>query len=165
MKELMRIMWVLLIQYIACSLAGWATSVMFSILALLIMWQGIFAYINYRVRKQKCLYSQKDVSPVMYMVLSVPAICFPVLALFIFFGLSIYRVCVISGVTVGDESLKDQFYFDRAFQSDPFPYESGLHDSAGAGLNPATGLPMCGLVDTSGNFYGCSSESYRRSDS
>lgn len=76
MKELMRIMWVLLIQYIACSLAGWATSVMLLILALLIMWQGIFAYINYRVRKQKCLYSQKDVSPVMYMVLSVPAISF-----------------------------------------------------------------------------------------
>lgn len=99
------------------------------------------------------------------MVLSVPALCFPVLALFMFFGLSIYRVCVIGGVTVGDESLKEQFYFDRTFQSDPFPYESGLHDSAGVGLNPATGLPMCGLVDTSGNFYGCSSELYRRSDS
>ncbi|MGF5621274.1 hypothetical protein ACQE9L_23925, partial [Klebsiella pneumoniae] len=109
MKELMRIMWVLLIQYIACSLAGWATSVMLLILALLIMWQGIFAWINYRVRKQKYLYSQKDVSPVMYMVLSVPALCFPVLALFIFFGLSVYRVCVIGGVTVGDEPLKKQF--------------------------------------------------------
>lgn len=165
MKELMRSMWVLLIQYIACSLAGWATSVTLLILAFLIMWQGIFAWINYRVRKQKSLHSQKDVSPVIYMALSVPALCFPVLALLIFFGLSVYRVCVIGGVTVGDESLKKQFYFDRTYQSDPFPYESELHDSSGVGLNPATGLPMCGLVDTSGNFYGCSSGSYRRSDS
>lgn len=165
MKELLRIMWVLLIQYITCSLTGWASSVTLFVLALMVIWQGVFVYVNNNIRIRKNTLVQKDVSPVMYMVLSVPALCFPMLSLFIFFGLSIYRVCVIGGVTVGDESLKEQFYFDRTFQSDPFPYESELHDSAGVGLNPATGLPMCGLVDTSGNFYGCSSESYRRSDS
>lgn len=148
MKELMRIMWVLLIQYIACSLAGWATSVILLILALLIMWQGIFAWINYRVRKQNCLYSEKDVSPVMYMVLSVPALCFPVLALFMFFGLSIYRVCLIGGETAGDESLKEQFYFDRTFQSDPFPYESESK------IEVTVGLPMCGSLEAAGNVHG-----------
>lgn len=151
MKELMRIMWVLLIQYIACSLAGWATSVTLLIFALLIMWQGIFAWINYRVRKQKYLYSQKDVSPVMYMVLSVPALCFPVLALFIFFGLSVYRVCVIGGVTVGDEPLKKQFIAKDAARTPYFIENEGLEE-----INPASGLEMCGATDIAGNLYGMS---------
>ena len=43
MKELTRILWVFLIQYISCRLAGWETSVTFLTLALLIIWQGIFA--------------------------------------------------------------------------------------------------------------------------
>jgi len=151
MKELMRIMWVLLIQYIACSLAGWATSVILLILALLIMWQGIFAWINYRVRKQNCLYSEKDVSPVMYMVLSVPALCFPVLALLMFFGLSIYRVCLIGGETAGDEPSKKHLIAKGAARTPYYIENVGFEE-----INPASGLEMCGATDIAGNLYGMS---------
>ncbi|MDA6574774.1 hypothetical protein OSK75_23890, partial [Escherichia coli] len=74
MKELTRILWVFLIQYISCRLAGWETSVTFLTLALLIIWQGIFARVNYLIRQQKNKLGRKDVTPVMYMVLSVPAL-------------------------------------------------------------------------------------------
>ncbi|HHQ5927654.1 TPA: hypothetical protein ACSRQ9_004666, partial [Enterobacter hormaechei subsp. steigerwaltii] len=95
MKELTRILWVFLIQYISCRLAGWETSVTFLTLALLIIWQGIFARVNYLIRQQKNKLGRKDVTPVMYMVLSVPALFFPLLSVLIFCSLSIYRVCTI----------------------------------------------------------------------
>ncbi|EPF0317076.1 hypothetical protein ACSN7O_004467 [Enterobacter chuandaensis] len=151
MKELMRIMWVLLIQYIASSLAGWETSVTLLTLALVIIWQGIFAGVNNSIRKQKNTYGKRDVSLVMYMVLSVPALCFPVSALFIFFGLSVYRVCVIGGVTVGDEPLKKQFIAKGAASTPSFIENEGFEE-----INPASGLEMCGATDIAGNLYGMS---------
>jgi hypothetical protein len=150
MKELIRIMWVLLIQYIACWLAGWETSVILLTLALLIIWQGIFAWINNRVRKQKCSHSKNDVSPVMYMVLSVPALCFPVLALLIFFGLSVYRVCVIGAVTVGEQPFRSNFTLD----SDHVVKLTELDHDMFPSINHDTGLPMCGKLEPAGNLYG-----------
>lgn len=36
------------------------------------------------------------------------------------------------------------------------PFDSQSHDVSGTDINPATGLPMVGGLDTGGNAYGCS---------
>lgn len=148
MKELTRILWILLIQYIACRLAGWETSVTLLTLALLIIWQSIFARVNYVIRQQKNTLGKKDVTPVMYMVLSVPALFFPLLSVLIFCSLSVYRVCTIGCVTVGDSPFKEKFVFDHQFQCEPFPYESESKTEI------TVGLPMCGSLEAAGNVYG-----------
>lgn len=149
MKEFVRILWILLIQYFACWLAGWATSVTLLFLTFAIIWEGIFAGVNHIIRQRKDTHSKKDVMSVTYMAISVFALFSPLLSALIFCGLSVYRVCLIGEITVGDKPFKEQFIFHSEYlgQSDSDPPIVALS-------NPATGLPMCGIVDSSGNAYG-----------
>lgn len=148
MKELLRLSWVLLVHYISCCIAGWETAVTLFILLMVMIWYAIFACINYVVRKKKGLNRSKDVSPLIYMLVSVPALISPLLAVFIFMMLSIYRLCAIASITVGDTPFREQFVFDRSYQVDAFPYEAESKDAV------TTGLPICGTLEPAGNPYG-----------
>jgi len=151
MKEFVRILWILLIQYIACWLAGWVTSVTLFTLGLVIIWQGIFAGVNQIIQRRNNTHSKKDDTLVKLLVLSVLALFSPLLSVLLFCGFSVYRVCLIGGITVGETPFKEQFIFHSEYLGQPDT------DSPTAGLsNPATGLPMCGVVDSSGNAYGSS---------
>lgn len=161
MKELLRVSWVLFFHYISCCLAGWETAATLFIILMVMIWHAIFAYINYMILKKKGLNRSKDVSPMIYILISVPALISPLLAVFIFMVLSIYRLCAIDSITVGDRPFREQFVFDRRYQSDAFPYESESKDAV------TTGLPMCGTLEPAGNPYGVwgSHSSHNRSDS
>lgn len=148
MKELLRLSWILLVHYISCCIAGWETAVTLFILLMVMIWYAIFAYVNYMVRKKRGLNRSKDVSLLIYMLLSLPALISPLLAVFIFMVLSVYRLCAIDSITVGDRPFREQFVFDRRYQSDAFPYESESKDAV------TTGLPMCGNLEPAGNPYG-----------
>lgn len=148
MKELLQVLWVLLVHYISCRIAGWETSVSLFILAMVIIWQGIFALINHSIHKRKKTCNKKDVSPLVYLIFSALALFSPLLAVMIFMGLPVYRLCAIGGITVGDRPFKEQFVFDRNFQNDPFPNESESRNAITAGL------PMCGTLEPAGNPYG-----------
>lgn len=149
MKEFVRILWVLLIQYFACLLAGWETSVTILTLTFVIIWQGIFAGVNNIIQQRNNVHSKKDVTSVKLMALSVLALFSPLLSVLTFCSLSVYRVCLIGGITVGDKPFKEQFIFHGEYLGHPDTDPPIVELS-----NPATGLPMCGIVDSSGNAYG-----------
>lgn len=150
MKEVMRVLWVVSVQYIACWFSGWDAASTFFMLVVLFLWQMIFTYINHHLSRRK-EGDSRDVSSLIYLLCSFPALFSPLISMLIFIGLTVFRVCTIGGVTVGAKSLKEQFTFDGAYIG-----QSDTDCSEPMRSNPATGLPMCGVVDSSGNAYGSS---------
>lgn len=156
MRDIFIVIWVVMIQFMACYMAYWLMSVTLFILLVNILWQGVFAYVNYRVRKS-CRNKGNDVSILTYLALSLPAYFFPMFSSLIFGGLSIYRVIKIAGITVGDSPLKDYFSFEQEYV-----YKNSDNTSFSERTNPSTGLVMNGAVDIAGNAYGSSSHNYYR---
>lgn len=155
MRDIFIVIWVVMIQFMACYMAYWLMSVTLFILLVNILWQGVFAYVNYRVRKS-CRNKGNDVSILTYLALSLPAYFFPMFSTLIFGGLSIYRVIKIAGINIGDKPFKDYLDYDGQFSS------GAGSEGVSPIVNPTSGMHMCGSVDTSGYAYGSSSHNYYR---
>lgn len=150
MKELLRIIWVMFIQCIACWFAGWDISATLFVLVATILWQGVFVGINYRIRLHHKNES-KDITVLTYLLLSFPALFSPFISTLICNGWMVFRTLKISGVTILDTPLGKALILNNKHShdcnSDSVEFER---------TNPATGLVMHGGTDIAGNPYGLS---------
>lgn len=146
MKELMGVMWVLFVQFITCWFAGWKSPAILFTLGMTLIWQLLFIGVNNRVQQRHGGVAY-DVSGLTYMLLAFPAICSPLLSMFIFSGLAVFRVCKTGGVTVGERALKEQFIFDSKNTN---RFASGCEEFEV--IKPTTGLPVNVLVNTGVNL-------------
>lgn len=155
MKELLRIIWIMIIQCISCRLAGWAWSPTLFLLVVTLLWQGVFASVIYRISTPD-KDTGKDISLFSCLLLSFPALFFPIMTMLIFSGFSVFRVSRISGIMIINKSVAQQFS-----EGVKFTCNMDLEYVEPQRSNPATSLPMCGAVDTSGNAYGSSINNYK----
>lgn len=149
MKEFIIVIWVSAVLWIACSLSSWEGSVSIFLVTVSALWHGIFLVILAYVRNKNKGCS-KDISMGLYALSAIPAIFNPLISMIIFFGVSIYRVCKISNVTVLNDAFKEQFVLSGS--------EVRVNDDCRdeVDINPATGLEMYGATDIAGNLYGSS---------
>ncbi|MEZ2578069.1 hypothetical protein [Buttiauxella ferragutiae] len=146
MKELMRVMWVLFVQFITCWFAGWKPPAILFTLGMMLIWQLLFIGVNNRVQQRHGGVAY-DVSGLTYMLLAFPAICSPLLSMLLFSGLAVFQVCKTGGITVGERPLKEQFVFDSKY-TNRFASECEEFEV----IKPTTGLPMSVLVNTGVNL-------------
>ena len=149
MKELVIIVWVCAVQLLSCYLSSYAGSSSAFLVVMSALWYSLFLLILINVRNKSSTLP-KDISPWVYVLSAIPAVLNPLMSLIIFFGISIYRLCKVSNVTVLDGSFKEQFVFDG---NDVRGNDDCRDD---VDINPATGLEMCGATDIAGNLYGSS---------
>ncbi|MFP1732445.1 hypothetical protein ACLECX_00485 [Lonsdalea quercina] len=150
MKELMRIGWVLLIQYISSRSESWDSAVIIFVLATVFSWQIIFSAIDYKLHNDGKV-SGRDFSVQLYSIISPMAVFSPIICMVSFSVLAFLRACGIEGMRSKFSSWKKQvvIYRENYLEFDCDSLESER-------TNPATGLVMSGGTDVAGNSYGVS---------
>ncbi|EJK1259056.1 hypothetical protein NKZ99_004257 [Salmonella enterica] len=136
MRDAVGLMWMLAIQLVGCYMAYWITPAVIFLLVATLLWQTLFCYANYRVR-QTHVGKIKDVSPVIYLLLSVPAIFFPTFSFPIFGWLSVYRLVKIAGVSIGDRPVS--YYLDGCGTGENHQSFSFQNKEAGSNMSPLRG--------------------------
>lgn len=150
MKSLLRLGWILFVQYISCRLANWDLSISIYLLSLTFLWQMIFIVFNYKIENGSEI-NNNNVSFLTYLLFSLPAMFSPVISILVFFSIPVLIMLQNSGLKAKFVSLKEKavLYHD--------PFDSSDVDSPASELtNPATGLVMSGGTDVAGNSYGVS---------
>ncbi|SAG77483.1 Plasmid conjugative transfer entry exclusion protein TraS [Enterobacter hormaechei] len=148
-KELVIIVWACAVQLLSCYLSSYAVASSAFLVVMSALWYTLFLLILINIKNKSRIVS-KDISLWVYVLSAIPAVLSPLISIIIFFGVSIYRLCKVSNVTVLDGAFKEQFVFNGndVRGNDDCSYE--------VDINPATGLEMCGATDIAGNLYGSS---------
>ncbi|EJY0730860.1 surface exclusion protein [Salmonella enterica subsp. enterica serovar Sarajane] len=159
MKNLVQIILVTVVQFIACYLAGWGGAETGFILFFVMLWQGLFIWLFIKIRKKQDISCEFKFSKgIWYVIMPLCSLLSPLLSLMVFIGGVLYELRRVSGCISIKEWMK--------YQLDEQPYEKFCLDFDHVDFhhtNPATGLPMSGIgVDIGGNSYGYNSKNYEK---
>ncbi|EEN9365882.1 surface exclusion protein [Salmonella enterica] len=159
MKNLIQTGLVVMLQFIACYLAGWDMPETGFILAFVLLWQVLFIWLFYQISKKHNTPGEYKFSKaIWYIIMPVCSLISPLLSLMIFIFGTLCDLRRVSQCITIKEWMKSQVVeeSDSSVTLDFEPVEFGR-------TNPATGLPMSGIgVDIGGNSYGCSASHHDR---
>ncbi|EBI1834457.1 surface exclusion protein [Salmonella enterica] len=159
MKNLIQIGLVVMLQYIACYLAGWNMPETGFILAFVLLWQGLFIWLFHQISKKHNTPGEYKFSKaIWYIIMPVCSLISPLLSLMIFIFGTLCDLRRVSQCITIKEWMKSQV-IEESDSNVTLDFESVEFGRT----NPATGLPMSGIcVDIGGNSYGCSSSHHNR---
>ncbi|EGL4350247.1 entry exclusion protein [Salmonella enterica] len=159
MKNLIQTGLVVMLQFIACYLAGWDMPEIGFILVFVLLWQGLFIWLFHKISKKHNTPGEHKFSKVIwYIIMPVCSFISPLLSLMIFISGTLCDLRRVSECITIKEWMKSQVVdeFDSNigldFESVEFP-ETTYY-------NPATGYPMHGGVDSAGNTFGSRWQDY-----
>lgn len=154
MKSLIQLCWVIGLQFIACRLSDWPMSETVFILSAVFLWSGLFLRIFHKVKINNIKESYHYSKVLWYVLMPLASLFSPLVTLSVLILGTIFELRKISGCRS----------ISAWFKSQIVKYPSNATDKSGIDFqhvefvqtNPATGLPMIGGVDVSGNPYGSS---------
>ncbi|EBR5103155.1 surface exclusion protein [Salmonella enterica] len=159
MKNLIQIGLVVMLQYIACYLAGWNMPETGFILAFVLLWQALFIWLFHQISKKHNTQGEYKFSKVIwYIIMPVCSLISPLLSLMIFIFGTLCDLRRVSKCITIKEWMKSQIVdeldgnISLDFESVKFP-ETTCY-------NPATGYPMFGGIDSDGNPSGTRWQNY-----
>ncbi|WP_200780734.1 hypothetical protein [Klebsiella oxytoca] len=86
------ILYLLSIQYISCTLAGWRLPETIFIVSAALLWLGIFKYVMYRIEKERPKKVVRDNSVAMILIAGVSALLNPVVCIFLIVLFPLYEL-------------------------------------------------------------------------
>ncbi|ENG3300795.1 surface exclusion protein [Salmonella enterica] len=159
MKNLIQIGLVVMLQYIACYLAGWNMPETGFILTFVLLWQALFIWLFHQISKKHNSQGEYKFSKVIwYIIMPVCSLISPLLSLMIFIFGTLCDLRRVSKCITIKEWMKSQIVdeldgnISLDFESVEFP-ETTCY-------NPATGYPMFGGIDSDGNPSGIRWQNY-----
>ncbi|OIN36640.1 hypothetical protein AO411_2026565 [Salmonella enterica subsp. enterica serovar Sarajane] len=159
MKNLIQIGLVMMLQYIACYLAGWNIPETGFILAFVLLWQSLFIWLFHQISKKYNTSGEYKFSKaIWYIIMPACSLISPLLSLMIFIFGTLCDLRRASQCITIKEWVKSQVVdeldgnISLNFDSVEFP-ETTYY-------NPATGYSMCGGIDSAGNPSGTRWQNY-----
>ncbi|EDZ9926568.1 surface exclusion protein [Salmonella enterica] len=159
MKNLIQIGLVMMLQYIACYLAGWNIPETGFILAFVLLWQSLFIWLFHQISKKHNTSGEYKFSKaIWYIIMPACSLISPLLSLMIFIFGTLCDLRRVSQCITIKEWVKSQVVdeldgnISLNFDSVEFP-ETTYY-------NPATGYSMRGGIDSAGNPSGTRWQNY-----
>lgn len=154
MKNVFQICLVMVIQFVACYLSDWPLPEMLFSIFFVFIWQGLFLYLSSRIQEGNDLPGYEYNKIVWYAIIPVATLFPPLLTLLAIIVGSLYELRRVSGCKSYKDWIKSQIILNSSEVDNEVEQEfkSVEFDR----YNPATGLPMIGGVDISGNPNGSS---------
>ncbi|EBU8532328.1 surface exclusion protein [Salmonella enterica subsp. enterica serovar Leoben] len=160
MKNFIQICLVMMVQFIACYLAGWDMPETGFILAFVLLWQGLFIWLFHQISKKHNTPGEYKFSKVIwYIIMPICSLISPMLSLMIFIFGTLCDLRKVSNCISIKDWMKTQVAVEESDNHVSLDFESVEFSRS----NPATGLPMSGIgVDIGGSSYGYSSSHHYR---
>ncbi|EKA6272950.1 surface exclusion protein [Salmonella enterica] len=152
MKSLIQLCWVMGLQFIACRLAEWPLPETLFMLSVVFIWSGLSLWIFSKIKtttKNKNTASNKVF---WYALMPLASLFSPLVTLSVFIIGTINEIRKFSGCISIRSWFKSQVVKSSSNSKDDIEFQHVEFEQT----NPATGLPMIGGVDISGNPYGSS---------
>lgn len=154
MKNVFQMCLVTVIQFVACYLAEWPLPEMLSSIFFVFIWQGLFLYLFSKIQDANDLPGYECNKIVWYAIVPITTLFPPLLTLLAIVVGTLSELRRVSGCKSYKDWIKSQIVLnssgdDKAVGLEFKPVEFDRY-------NPATGLPMIGGVDISGNPNGSS---------
>ncbi|EBZ4937821.1 surface exclusion protein [Salmonella enterica subsp. enterica serovar Java] len=152
MKSLIRLCWGMGLQFIACRLAEWPLPETLFMLSVVFLWNGLFLWIFSKI-KTKSKSARYD-KVLWYVLMPLASLLSPLVTLSVIIIGTISEVRKVCGYRSVRNWIKSEVIISPLDDAGKarLNYESVEFERR----NPATGLPMTGGVDISGNPYGSS---------
>lgn len=154
MKSLIQLCWGMGFQFIACRLAEWPLPETLFMLSVVFVWSSLFLWIFHKIKIISSNDSVKISKMLWYVLIPLTSLLSPLFMLCVFILGTIFEIRKISGCISVSDWIKSEVIIsplDAAGKA-RLNYESVEFERR----NPATGLPMIGGVDISGNPSGSS---------
>jgi len=154
MKNVFQMCLVMVIQFVACYLSGWPLPDILFFIFFVFLWQGLFLYLFSRIQDRNGLSGYECNKIVWYAIIPIATLFPPLLTLLAIVVGSLYELRRVSGCKIYKDWIKSQIVLNSS--GDDKEVELEFNSVEFDRYNPATGLPMIGGVDISGNPYGSS---------
>ncbi|WP_370605776.1 surface exclusion protein [Citrobacter braakii] len=154
MKSLIHLCWVMGLQFIACRLAEWPLPETLFMLSVVFLWGGLFLWIFSKIKTTS---KNKDTGcnkVLWYVLMPLASLFSPLVTLSVSIIGTISEVRKVCGCRSMRAWFKPQVVKSSSNSKDDNDIE--FQHVEFEQTNPATGLPMIGGVDISGNPYGSS---------
>ncbi|MGX4848947.1 surface exclusion protein (plasmid) [Enterobacter cloacae] len=154
MKNVFQMCLVTVIQLVACYLSAWPLPEMLFSVFFVFIWQGLFLYLSSRIKEKNDFPRYEYNKIVWYAIIPIATLFPPLLTLLAIVVGSLYELRRVSGCESFKDWIKSQIVLNSSEDDDEveLEFKSVEFDR----YNPATGLPMIGGVDISGNPNGSS---------
>ncbi|MFS6817294.1 surface exclusion protein [Citrobacter meridianamericanus] len=154
MKSLIQLCWVIGLQFIACRLAEWPLPETLFMLSVVFLWSGLFLWIFSKIKTTSKNKNTESNKVFWYALMPLASLFSPLVTLSVFIIGTINEIRKFSGCISIRSWFKSQVVKSSSNSKDDNDIEFQHVEFEQS--NPATGLPMIGGVDISGNPYGSS---------
>ena len=152
MKNVFQMCLVMVIQFVACYLSEWPLPEILFFVFFVFIWQGLFLYLSSKIQEKNNLPGYECNKIVWYAFIPIATLFPPLLTLLALVVGSLYELRRVSGCKSYKNWIESQIVLNSS--EDDNEVELEFKSVEFDRYNPATGLPMIGGVDISGNPSG-----------